>query len=755
MQQDRRHNKALILVVDDDATIRVMVKEVVKRFGFEVMEATNGAAALEILKSTHPDLIILDVVMPEVDGFTACADLRRLPAARHTPILMMTGLDDVESIHRAYEAGATDFITKPINYVILGHRLHYMLRAKSTLDQLRNSERRLTNAQRIARLGHWAWDSNSQRLEISPESYRIFGLNSTELGASPQSFLAWVHPDDQEQVAESFERVLLQGTSTSIEHRVRLPDGLERTVHQELEVTRDQTGNFRVSGTIQDITERKTAEEKLFQMTYFDGLTGLPNRRYVKEHLVHLLEHAKLNGSHVAVLSLDLDNFKRVNDTLGHQTGDRLLDAVANRLRLYTRRSDYVSRPRAAVHGAYLDTGTVARLGGDEFVVVLPGIAHADDAAVVAQRVRESIAQPFDIEGEQIFITASIGIVSYPDNGEDVETLLQHAGAALHDAKDRGPDNCQLFCKSLNERAVTRLSIENGLRKAIERDELLVHYQPKVDIRTGVTLGMEALVRWVHPELGIVSPTQFIPIAEERDLIAPIGEWVLRQACRQTRLWQQEGLAPLRVSINLSPKQFKQESLVQTISDVLADTRLDPSLLELEVTESVLMEDIDTALATMRALQGLGVQLSIDDFGTGYSSLNYLKRFPINALKIDRSFIRDISHSQDDAAIVVAIIGLAHNLHLRVVAEGAEDRAQLDFLRRHGCDQVQGFFFSHPLPEQEFARWVRQRHASAEEEQLDTFDVPVRGPHVIGQRGVLELPEALPPNVQVLNRTAT
>lgn len=730
MHQDRENNKALILVVDDDATIRVMVHEALGKFGFDVITANNGAAALSILQSKRPDLIILDVVMPEMDGFTVCTELRRLPVARHTPVLMMTGLDDVESIHRAYEAGATDFITKPINYAILGHRLHYMLRAKSTLDHLRNSERRLTNAQRIARLGHWAWDSKSHRLEISPESYRIFGLHATKLGASPESFLDWVHPDDRERVSESFMQVIQEKTCTSLEHRVQLPGGVEHTVHQELEVSKDQSGNIRLSGTIQDITERKTAENRLFQMTYFDSLTGLPNRRYLKEHLVHLLEHAKHEGGLIAVLSLDLDNFKRVNDTLGHKVGDRLLDAVANRLRLYTRRSDYVSRPRSATNDSYFDTGTVARLGGDEFVVVLAGIADADNVAVVARRVRESIAQPFDIDGEQIFITASIGIVAYPDNGEDAETLLQHAGAALHDAKDRGRDNCQPFCEALNERAVTRLFIEKGLRKAIERDELLVHYQPKVDICTGVTLGMEALVRWNHPDLGIVPPTQFIPIAEERDLIAPIGEWVLRQACRQTRSWQEEGLAPLRVSINLSPKQFKQESLVQTVKTVLADTRLDPSLLELEVTESVLMDDIESALSTMKALQAVGVQLSIDDFGTGYSSLSYLKRFPIDTLKIDRTFIRDISHNQDDAAIVVAIIGLAHNLHLRVVAEGAEDREQLDFLRRHGCDQVQGFFFSHPLPEEEFARWVRQRHACGEEEQLDGLNLTLCAPQI-------------------------
>lgn len=730
MHQDREKHEPLILVVDDDATMRVMVQTALGKFGFDVIEASNGATALSILQSKRPDLIILDVLMPEMDGYTVCAEVRSHSFARHTPVLMMTGLDDVESIHRAYEAGATDFITKPINFAILGHRLHYMLRAKSTLDQLRNSERRLTNAQRIARLGHWAWDSKSHRLEISPESYRIFGLRATEVGASPESFLEWVHPDDREQVLESFTQVIQEAASASVEHRVRLPGGVEHTVHQELEVRKDSLGNLRLSGTIQDITERKTAEERLFQMTYFDSLTGLPNRRYLQEHLVHLVECAKLEGYLIAVLSLDLDNFKRVNDTLGHKVGDRLLEAVANRLRLYTRRSDYVSRSRPANDVTYFDTGTVARLGGDEFVVVLAGIAHTDDAGVVARRVRESIAVPFDIDGEQIFITASIGIAAYPDNGVDVATLLQHAGAALHNAKDRGRDNCQSFCEVLNERAVSRLFIENGLRRAIERDELVVNYQPKIDIRTGLTLGMEALLRWVHPDLGIVPPTQFIPIAEERDLIAPIGEWVLRQACRQNKRWQDEGLAPLRVSINLSPKQFKQESLVHTVKTVLAETRLDPSLLELEVTESVLMDDIDTALSTMRALQQLGVQLSIDDFGIGYSSLSYLKRFPIDALKIDQTFIRDISHDQDDAAIVVAIIGLAHNLQLRVVAEGAEDREQLQFLRRHGCDEVQGFFFSHPLPGEEFARWVRERHADREQQHVNGLGTPFRAPRI-------------------------
>ena len=420
-------------------------------------------------------------------------------------------------------------------------------------------------------------------------------------------------------------------------------------------------------------------EEQLQRQVYHDTLTGLPNRLLFQDRLALAVAQAHRHGNGLAVLFLDVDRFKVINDSLGHSVGDRLIREVAVRLRSCLREGD-----------------TVARLGGDEFTLLLPDVGQAVDAAKVAKKVLDVVRMPFELDGRELFVTSSLGISLYPDDGRDAETLVKNADAAMYRAKEQGRDLYQLYTPALNATALERLALESSLRKALAHSELLLHYQPILDVATRRVHGVEALLRWRHPELGLVPPGDFIPLAEVTGLILAIGPWVLRAACAQARAWQD--LQPgLRMAVNLSARQFQEAGLVGHVTDALADTGLDPHCLQLEITESSAMQNAQTAIQTLRELKALGVGLSIDDFGTGYSSLSYLKRFPIDTLKIDQSFIRDIGTDPDDAAIASAIIALAHTLKLTVVAEGVETADQLEFLTRHGCDRTQGYFFSRPL----------------------------------------------------------
>lgn len=552
---------ALVLVVDDDRSTRSALRYSLQRNGFSVEEAADGNQALALIGRMTPDVILMDALMPEMDGFTACTRLQELPKGKDIPVLMITALEDNHSIQRAFAAGASDYIAKPLNLAVVNQR-------------------------------------------------------------------------------------------------------------------------------VRRIVEANRAERYVRHLAFNDTLTGLPNRVLFADHLNRAVERAENDGASLAVLFLDLDRFKFVNDTLGHEIGDQLLKAVAGRIRNCVRAGD-----------------SVARLGGDEFTVLLDELSDPAFAANVAQKICRSVAEAFEIEGQEIFVSASIGISVYPTDGSDVSTLLRHADTAMYRAK-RGSGGFQFYEDGMEASVSEHLRLDSFLRRALERDELMVYYQPKAETASGRVVGMEALLRWGHPQRGMISPLEFIPLAEETGLINPIGEWVLRTACAQTKQWLDAGAKGLSVAVNISGVQLKEPGFGDLVASVLRDTGLDPRCLTLEITESVLMEHAREAVATLHRLRSIGLRLEIDDFGTGYSSLAYLKRFPVDALKVDRTFTRDMTENPDDAALVSGIVALAHSLRLGVVAEGVETREQLDFLAGLGCDTVQGFLLAEPLPADEFLRRV-------------------------------------------------
>jgi diguanylate cyclase (GGDEF)-like protein len=436
-----------------------------------------------------------------------------------------------------------------------------------------------------------------------------------------------------------------------------------------------------------DVSAARSMTLKMSRLAHYDGLTDLPNRVLLYDRLNESIALSTRHHRKLSVLFLDLDRFKHINDSLGHVVGDRLLQSVARRLFTCVRSSD-----------------TVSRQGGDEFVVLLWEVRNSQHAAVTAEKILQALRVPHSIDGHELHVTASIGIVAYPDDGPDAETLMKNADAAMYHAKESGRDGYKFFKPEMNLRAIERQSLEADLRHAIERQELLLHYQPKVDLATGAIIGVEALIRWRHPQRGIVPPAQFIEIAEDCGLIVPVGRWVLREACRQARAWQVAGLPPLGMAINISSVELRVADFAAGVRAILAETGLEPPSLELELTETFLMQDSRSTADVLKVLKDIGVLLALDDFGTGYSSLSYLKRFPIDALKIDRSFVHNLTTAEDDAGIVTAVIGMGKSLHMRVVAEGVETREQREFLQEHGCSQGQGYYFGRPVPALELGR---------------------------------------------------
>jgi diguanylate cyclase (GGDEF)-like protein/PAS domain S-box-containing protein len=567
----------------------------------------------------------------------------------------------------------------------LAAQVHEIAERKKAVEELGESEARYRqlvdlspDAILIAREGRVAFVNGAGLL--------LFGASQAQqlLG---RSFVELMHADCRDRVAARMLQLQHdeRPTATLEKRIVRLNGGAIDI--EMIAAPFMQENQAACLVVMRDISLRKQAEQQLVALARYDTLTGLPNRHLFMDRLVHAMNAAKRTQRAVALMFLDLDRFKEINDTLGHAAGDRVLEAAARRL-----------------SGALRSVDTVARLGGDEFTVILEDVENGEQVAAVATKIKDAFATPLVTDEREIFITPSIGIAMWPSDGDSVQALMQSADVALYHAKDEGRNCHAFYAASMNAQAAESLKLEGLLRRALERQEFVLHYQPKVDIASGRITGVEALVRWQSAELGMVSPGRFIPLAERSGLIVPVGEWVLRTACAQAKAWQEQGLPPLLMSVNVSPRQFREADLADTVQRALTDHRLEPRYLELEITEGMIMQRTERTIALLETLQRLGARLSIDDFGTGYSSLAYLKRFPVQRLKIDQSFVRDVAADADDAAIVIAIIGLAKSLKMDVTAEGVETAEQLAFLTEHGCDEYQGYHFSRPVPAEEFTR---------------------------------------------------
>jgi diguanylate cyclase (GGDEF)-like protein/PAS domain S-box-containing protein len=678
----------------------------------------------------------------------------RLALGPETPLLLLVDPADEAIVDRGRDAGATDFAMRRSPPTLLVHRVRQMLHVKHAVDELRRSESSLAHAQRIARLGNWTWDPIGDAVTWSAEVSRLLGVPPGMHSAPMDMFLTRVHREDRAKVRGAFRDVLAGDGTFALDLRFVQAGGRIRDLQAQGEAVYDAHGRAtRVMGTLQDITERMATEERIRFLAYYDSLTSLPNRVLFTERLRGMIGAAKRRGHMVATVFVDLDNIKGVNDTMGHTAGDELLKTVAARFRDTIRDTDLAMRDQPDPHAA---TSTVARLGGDEFILAIGELDRVEDVPRIARRLQESLKQPIPLSpfGE-VFVTTSMGISVYPQDGQTVEELFKNADAALYHAKDSGRNCFQFFSASLNEAALQRLLLEGHLRRAVENGELLAYFQPQVDGRTDQVVAVEALMRWNRPETGLVPPAQFIHVAEESGSIHELGRWILRTASAEAvaRRWPDRGV---KVSVNISPAQFKRPDVVETLVEAVTSAGLSPDAVALEITETSIMRDPDASVARLQQIRALGVRVAVDDFGTGYSSLTrlkelpaqivkvdrafvagvgrdpadfavaravptlrglkdagfsivlddfgtgyssltYLKALPLDALKIDRSFIRNLTTDARDAAIVTAIIGVARSLSMNVVAEGVEHPAQKRKLLELGCPIMQGYLFGRPV----------------------------------------------------------
>lgn len=695
-----------ILAIDDDDMVRMMLADILGDLGYEIIQAVNGKDGLDKFRQERPDVVLLDVMMPVMDGFACLEELRKQPGTDLLPIVMLTAAEDTDSIKRSFDLGATDFIPKPINWLTLPHRIDYMLRSSDGLAKLAKNEAVLRSAQRIARMGNWEWDVNADIMRWSDEVFRIMDVKPENFIGTKYDFCKAMHAADVDKFKQALENCIERGSAFNMDFSVTHSDRSEHVLHIQAESMLDESNKTNyLQGMVQDITEYRRIKDQVRYLSYYDALTGLPNRALYKEILGQAIAYCERYKALIASLFVGIEKFKRINEVFGPNVGDQVLRMFAERLVHAVRDSDYVS-----VHGneVSVEQGvtTVSRMGGNEFTVLLNHVEDPRDTIKVINRIIHAMAEPFVVEGNEVFLAVNIGVAVYPSDGDDVDDLIKHGELAMHYAASQGRNNYQFYNESLNVEAAGKLSLENDLRRAIERDELFLVFQPKIHMPDKRIVGAEALVRWQHPTLGLVPPGQFIPLAESSGLIGEVGDWVMVEACAQIRRWKEAGYQPVPVSVNVSSIQFQQNEFVQKIVQVLEQNQLAPELLEIEITESMLLSGIKRVMDILTEIRKMGVQVSIDDFGTGYSSLSYLKNLPVGVLKVDRSFVMDIQSDASDAAVTKAILAMAASLGLDVVAEGVEDEFQSEFLQKNGCNVMQGFLFSRPVLPDEIAKWL-------------------------------------------------
>ena len=707
-----------ILIVDDEERNRKLLQVLLCADGYRTEHAANAEEALIAVAQSSPDLILLDVMMPGMNGYELATILKANPVTLNIPIIMLTAQVDRSARLLGLKAGAEEFLTKPFEATELSLRVRNLLRLKAFGDFFKNHAVILEEQvqARTADLHRFraAMDATADAITLmSRTTMRFVEVNATAcrmLGYGRDEMLqigpAQLFAGAPHQLEREYDAIIAGDTAGELkETLLRRQDGTHLLVEVHRHVHRSGA-DWIVVGVLRDITERKEAEKRLIQMAHYDALTDLPNRTLFFKNLTRILSRATDRGWCGALLCIDLDHFKNINDTRGHALGDELLRQVSHRLVECIRIRD-----------------SIARLGGDEFAIILAARGGQQRAYALAKRILERLRQPFFVKGSEVTVSASIGIAIFPDDALMAETLVKYADTAMYQAKHAGRDTFRFFTKQMNTDALARLDIETALRKAVDNQEFVLHYQPKMQIDSGRLCGVEALLRWQRPGFGLVSPAEFIPVLEDTGLILPVGRWVLDTACRQIAAWQATSIGRVPVSVNIAGRQFIAGNLELEVIRALESSNIDANLLELELTESSLMANTQSTIKTLQILRNLGVSISIDDFGTGYSSLAYLRRFPVDKLKIDIAFIRGITTNADDAAIVLAIIRMAQTLKLEVIAEGVETAAQLEYLRSHRCDQIQGYYFSRPLPVTELEGMLLEsdRRMPVENEQ-DEFD---------------------------------
>ncbi|MFK8018711.1 MAG: EAL domain-containing protein [Pseudomonadales bacterium] len=692
------------LVVDDDSNMRMIARAALESVHFEVFEASGGEQAIKQFENTRIDLILLDVEMPGLSGFDVCAAIRANPNGEQTPIIMMTGRDDVEAVNRAYDLGATDFTSKPIHPELLCQRVLYIHRAHQTMQSVKRKEQRLTSAQQVAKLGYWEWDKKEQSMYVSDELLGFFGLEKEDYEGDANQLLKMLDAKPRDIIIDLLESGTPTTSNSSLDLTITDTRGSKRHLQQRVELVNNNTA---LLATVLDITEKKQAESKIFNLANLDAVTGLPNRNLLVSQLDGMINRYRRDSKPFAIVTVQFCELRRVRETYGVNLVQALVRSAVERLQQDVRSSDILHRSNGADAGI-AGWDSVMHLSDDEFVVLLPELRKPSDAASLADRLADTLTDSYDVDEHTVFLYAKAGIVLYPENGQDSETLLRNSTAALKQAKDLNAGNYHFYSEEQNDKAVEILTLESELRKAMRGQPFQLFYQPKVKNATLQPYGAEALIRWIHPEQGFISPATFIPLAEDMGLMADIGTWVLREAIRQLAEWNKQGINDLVVSVNIAPQQMTTTDLPAICSELLTEFRVEPKFLELEITEGSLIEDVDHSIETLAQLKNIGISIALDDFGTGYSSLSYLKKFWLDVLKIDQSFIRDLLTEPQDAAIVESTINLAHRLGMTVVAEGVEEIEHLQWLTERGCDATQGYYFSPPLNPEKFEAWLSE-----------------------------------------------
>jgi diguanylate cyclase (GGDEF)-like protein/PAS domain S-box-containing protein len=684
--------KVLLLVEDNLGDARSLREMLNQRHltGTEVCHVTTMSDAESHLGSHVVDIIVLDLGLPDAQGLEAIR--RTHTAAPRIPLVVLTGLDDESLAAQALQEGAQDYLLKgQIDSRGLLRSLRYSIERKLMEEALFAEKERAQVTLNSIGDAVVCTDISGDITFLNPVAETMTGWPLSEAVGRPMTeVFRTLNSTSTEPTVTTADRAVLQIRSVHLPPSCILirRDGLEIPIEDSIAAIHDRQGQA-IGAVIvfRDVSVAHAMAQQITHSAEHDFLTGLPNRMLLNDRISQAIASGRRHAKQVAVLFLDLDGFKHINDSLGHPIGDKLLQSIAKRL---------VSCVRA--------TDTVSRQGGDEFVVLLPDLDQPEDAAVMAGRMLRDVAEPHSVELHELHVTTSIGVSVFPDDGTNAETLIKNADTAMYQAKENGRQSFQFFKPAMNARAVARQSIEENLRRALERGEFALHYQPKVNLNTGAITGAEALIRWTHPSKGLIPPAQFIPIAEDCGLILPIGRWVLRRASEQAQSWIDAGLRPTTMAVNVSAIEFRDEDFLKGLFMILEESRLNPHALELELTESVLMKRVATTAVVLETLRKRGVQVAIDDFGTGYSSLSYLRKLPIDTLKIDQSFVGRIGGGDGDAAIVTAVISMARSLKLRVVAEGVETFEELEFLRAHHCEEAQGYYFGRPVPAQEFAK---------------------------------------------------